>query len=421
MCYEGAVDTTKLEDSAQRKGALDQIHNFGQIPVQLFTKKHIGRNQPREESQLQNPIKTISNSIGGLTRLKSNANLPIDSDAYCFTTQVRSFDKSLPLPIIHMKGIGDYLITLFSDGVLGINRWSNSPDGKGLPFTIEPDKTASLINSRVLDVLIPDDPSVTSNFALGLDGKILFHSGFWDNGVKVINTNSAQVVSSAYEHDDMVTCMDIGEDGRMLITGSNDTSVRIWNYGEEKKSRWGIDKIVKGTPNNSLRPIATLIGHDDSIVCVAINTDLGIIVSGSKDKTMIQYTTDGRYVRSINHPSSVNIVKISCTGQIISYCHESSLLFSHYINGQPCGKEVANHLCQMLITKDGMHVVTADEDGNIVIRNTDNLEIVKQFENTKGQIRSMTFTYEDDIEKYLLIGSQEGRITIFKLGGLEKK
>jgi len=124
----------------------------------------------------------ISNVI---LRGRSASKESIIQSAESYSTTLRTFGDRLPVGMIYMKTYGDYLITIFSDGVLGIHKFNGNPDGKGLPFTVEADKLVSVPNGRELEVFIPDDLNVNSSFALGLDGKILFHSGFWDNGVKV--------------------------------------------------------------------------------------------------------------------------------------------------------------------------------------------------------------------------------------------
>lgn len=42
LCYEGKIDLNKLDDK-EKEDKLVEVHDFGQIPIQLFTKTHVKR------------------------------------------------------------------------------------------------------------------------------------------------------------------------------------------------------------------------------------------------------------------------------------------------------------------------------------------------------------------------------------------
>lgn len=292
--------------------------------------------------------------------------------------------------------------------------------------------------------------------------------------VTSVSTGGHPLVS-VYEHSDIISCVDMGEDGKTLVTASLDTSVCIWDCSgargddedeeEGKRNRWNniITKKLKklsfasnnnSDSNNFLRLRNVLIGHDDAVLCVAVSTDLGIIVTGSQDCTSIEYTTDGKYLRTLYHNNPVTLVKIASFGWIVTYSsaiatqQDSSsnnnsfnnnsnqsigaVLSLYYVNGTLEGQvqEGVAGITHMLVTRDSKWLVTGHENGSICVRSMfHQLALVHTFEGTRSRIRSLTFimpTQEElatfggactqatnSKEKYVVAGLQDGKIIIF--------
>ena len=68
-------------------------------------------------------------------------------------------------------------------------------------------------------------------------------------------------------HDDCVNSIAISNDGKRIISGSYDKTVRIWDAETGKQ-------------------IHQLNGHDGDVMSVAISNDCKRIISGSDDKTV---------------------------------------------------------------------------------------------------------------------------------------
>lgn len=105
---------------------------------------------------------------------------------------------------------------------------------------------------------------------------------------------------------DVITCLALDNCGSYIVTGSKDCTCIIWsllanvNVGSSASSAAGVSvgtasnaHLLTASPtpakhghvntNNSLtpKPLHTLYGHDDTVSCVAIMTELDIVVSGS--------------------------------------------------------------------------------------------------------------------------------------------
>ena len=72
--------------------------------------------------------------------------------------------------------------------------------------------------------------------------------------------------------EDVITCVSLDDDGHHLITGSRDTTCRLWEITHQG-----------GMAQELLRtPLETLYGHDKPITCVAVSWELNMAVSGSQ-------------------------------------------------------------------------------------------------------------------------------------------
>jgi len=66
----------------------------------------------------------------------------------------------------------------------------------------------------------------------------------------------------------VVTCLHLDPNGEQLITGSADTTCKIWT--------------VSRTSGVMDQPTQCLYGHDDEVTCVVISSEYDMAVSGSK-------------------------------------------------------------------------------------------------------------------------------------------
>ena len=71
---------------------------------------------------------------------------------------------------------------------------------------------------------------------------------------------------------DVITCVSLDDDGHHLITGSRDTTCRLWGITHQG----GVAQEVIRTP------LQTLYGHDQRVTCVAMSWELDMVVSGSQ-------------------------------------------------------------------------------------------------------------------------------------------
>ncbi len=107
------------------------------------------------------------------------------------------------------------------------------------------------------------------NFACTKDGKLLVSCGHWDNSFKASWSEGTKQAQHISVHRDIVTCVELADDGSVLVTGSKDTTTMVWRVNPRS---WRIEE----------EPLHILSGHNDEVTCVAVHRELDVVVSGSK-------------------------------------------------------------------------------------------------------------------------------------------
>ncbi|ONM34132.1 transducin family protein / WD-40 repeat family protein [Zea mays] len=96
------------------------------------------------------------------------------------------------------------------------------------------------------------------------------------------NADHNAILNTFAGHSNTVTCGDFTPDGKLICTGSDDASLRIWDPRSAQSRH-----VVRGHGY-----------HSDGLTCLSMTSDSQTVVSGSKD-------------------SSVHIVNLN-SGQVVS-------------------------------------------------------------------------------------------------------
>lgn len=137
----------------------------------------------------------------------------------------------------------------------------------------------------------PFHPSVALHsqmFAVSIDGRHIYAGGIWDNSLKVINVNRGKTVASITRHLDIITCVALDNCGSYVVTGSKDCTCIVWSLNNTNTASTVHATNTPGyshinTTNSwTPQPLNTLYGHDGTVTCVAIFTELDMVVSGSE-------------------------------------------------------------------------------------------------------------------------------------------
>ncbi|CAL4966889.1 unnamed protein product [Urochloa decumbens] len=404
VTYEGAVDLENMDDMLQKSAIEDQIANFGQTPIQIFRIKHPRRGPP----------------------------IPIAHPLY-FAPQSIILTSSVARTISHMCavlfiGLLENTIVLMNEGlILSVKMWSTSQLQSVGTFTYSGPQEYSIGS---LDVISPCKIGtfLAENVAFGRHclatmqnngDNYLILCGNWENSFQIISLNDGRIMQSIRQHKDVVGCVAVTTDGNVVATGGYDTTVMIWHAFRGRP----IDKKLR-TTNFELsekehviveRPVHILCGHDDIITCLFVSTELDIVISGSKDGTCIFHTLrEGRYVRSIQHPSGVGLSKLVASqhGRVVLYSEKDLSLHMYSINGRHIASSATSgRLNCMELSCCGEFIVCAGEKGQIVLRSMHSLDIIWRYDGAGKIITSLVVTPEECI----IAGTKDGSLLVFSI------
>lgn len=108
----------------------------------------------------------------------------------------------------------------------------------------------------------------------------------------------ASLLQTCEDHEGSINCMEISEDGSVLVTGSDDSNLRLWS-----------------TKTDTIECIGVLEGHEDYITSIIIEDNF--VLSSSADKTIKKWDMYSCecLLTFLGHESTVN--KLVCTGDFL--------------------------------------------------------------------------------------------------------
>ncbi|XP_022633032.1 BEACH domain-containing protein B isoform X2 [Vigna radiata var. radiata] len=406
LTYEGAVDLETMEDDMQRAAIEDQIANFGQTPIQIFRKKHPRRGPP---IPIAHPLYFAPDSIS-LTSIVCNA-------------------SQCPSALLYVS-LMDTNIVIVNEGLnLSVKMWLTTQLQSGGNFTFSGSQDpffgvggSDILSPRKIGIPVPENVELGAQCFATMQTpseNFLISCGNWENSFQVISLSDGRLVQSIRQHKDVVSCVAVTSDGNILATGSYDTTVMVWEVFRgkttEKRIRNSQSELARKNHVIIETPCHILCGHDDIITCLYVSHELDIIISGSKDGTCVFHTLrEGRYVRSLRHPSGSPITKlvVSQRGQIVIYADDDLSLHLYSINGKYLAASESNgRLNAVQLSRCGEFLVGAGDQGQIVVRSMYTLEVVKKYQGVGKVMTSLAVTPEE----CFLAGTKDGSLLVYSI------
>eukprot|EP00004_Rigifila_ramosa_P012564 TRINITY_DN2727_c0_g1_i4.p1 TRINITY_DN2727_c0_g1~~TRINITY_DN2727_c0_g1_i4.p1 ORF type:complete len:3026 (-),score=664.90 TRINITY_DN2727_c0_g1_i4:5-7777(-) len=340
-------------DPMMRQSIISQIENFGQTPSQLLFKPHPQRLAAKE--YVQRPLLPPRLSLTDQVLETRDVNL-----LACEVSRER-------LPVLWLWNVTTPSSALLAGTLVALK------DHQYIPYqwTLSMAATLTLEQSqgRIPPLGLNVEPEIAGRTlfctAALPDGR-LFSCGYWDNsfrahelpstGSSLLGSTRAAPVNML-RHRDLVSCIAVSEDARLVATGSRDTTAMVWDISE-------------GTPGASRSPrlLHVLRGHDEEIVSIAVDANFDIVATASRDGTCIVHTArSGRYVRTITpdtgtRGNGLKHVAISKNAVLILTARNDNIIRFYTLNGALiCTAECPSPVMSLLLTDDGNYLVVGQQ------------------------------------------------------------
>ncbi|XP_068670039.1 protein FAN-like isoform X4 [Montipora foliosa] len=400
LTYEGAVDLDRIEDLNERASIEAQILEFGQTPKQLFTSPHPQKRATGISPNTSTTPSPISSSVlNGLSQsergIKNQTNVPVikvnvdfDEDSYHSPSQWTNMEK-LQRATCHK---------LHKDTVTSVrlskdckNVFSVSQDTQLKMYSIENKKQLRGINLSSMAL---------SSCAIMPDSKTII-VGSWDNKIYIYSVEYGRVVDTKSGHDDAISCLS-WNDG-ILVTASWDSTVKVWKFFPEPDGR-------KPTPPEILAELE----HDTEVNSVDLDPTNTLVVTGTMDGSVMLWNIDQQAVISHHpiHTETVHAVLFSPDGQRILSCgadHFMRVLDVHTgteVYSKDVGEEIR---CAVW---DGQMVLAGGESGYLQIWDLINVQEVCRITAHEGAIRCIDVSSDGCT---VVTGGEDGQVIVWKL------
>ncbi len=305
-----------------------------------------------------------------------------------------------------MTGVqfGEYPYLEFEDEC---NAVAYSPDGKYL--AVASGKVIHLFDAttRVLLRRLTSHKGEVTSVTIGGYGKLLV-SGSKDKTVRVWDVERGKVCHILIGHEDEVTSVTISGDGKLLASGSKDKTVCVWDVESGKKRH-------------------RLTGHEEWVWDVTLSTDGKWLASGSRDNR-IQVWDSGEHVRILTgHNYFVNSVTFSPDGKILASAgslDETILLWDVQRGKLLRGLTEHKHgVTYVVFSPNGNQVASGSPEGDILISDIKMGKILNRFNGHKGGVTSIMFRPDStqlvssSNDKTVRLWSVEADKPLYRCGG----
>ncbi len=198
-------------------------------------------------------------------------------------------------------------------------------------------------------------------------------------------------------HTDRVRAITFSHDGKWLVSGGDDQTMRLWN-------------VQAG------RCIHTLYGHTNRVWTVAISRDNRILASGSEDQTIrLWWRQSGRCFKIIqgNH-QRIWSVDFSPDGKHLVSASDDNVLHLWEIRTGNCVQEFKGHngrVWAVAFSSDGSRLISAGDDRTLYLWDVESGARLQEFIGHEDMARSVAFNADGSL---LASGSDDQTVRVWR-------
>ena len=197
-------------------------------------------------------------------------------------------------------------------------------------------------------------------------------------------------------HKNSVSSIAISRDGRLLVSGSIDQSIKIWNIQES---------IIK----------ETLKGHKGAVISVIISADNSFIVSGSDDTTVMLYRISEPKNQIIfrGHVGTVTAVALTSEDSfIVSGSRDRTIKIWEIPNPEAVSTLTGHtgYIMSVITSPDQQHILSGSEDKTIRVWSFRERSLVGVLHGHEDIVRSLAMSADS---RFIVSGSEDRTIRVW--------
>ncbi|THH05167.1 hypothetical protein EW146_g9973, partial [Bondarzewia mesenterica] len=268
------------------------------------------------------------------------------------------------------------------------------------PRTLAVNTSTARVKSQYRVSIVVENGDSVNSVVFSPDGKRIV-SGSRDQSIRVWDAETGEAASEPFKgHTSVVSSVAFSPDGKCIVSGSYDKTIRVWDVE---------------TGETASKPFQ---GHTGMVTTVTFSPDGKRIVSGSKDNTIRVWDAEMGEAASEpfeGHIGEVASVAYSQDGKrIISGSSDETIRMWNAETGKATSKPFRGHtsvVSSVAFSPDGKHIISGSWDTTIRVWDTETGETA--FEPFKGHTHVVTSVAFSPDGKHVVSSSLDKTIRVW--------
>jgi WD40 repeat protein len=236
-------------------------------------------------------------------------------------------------------------------------------------------------------------------------------SGDRSGQIKLWQVDPAEELISIDSQQDKVNCLAISPDGKLIISGGSDKTIKIWYFGLSDE--------------RSIDYLATLKAHQLAVNGIAFNPIEGEVkfASVSSDRRVMLWGIESKTPLSIlsNHTQSVKTLAFSPDGKFLATAGDDGLIQLWDLDNRKLARTISAHrwtISSLSFLADGVTLISASWDENVKFWNVKSGEEIDCLSTHLAEILGMEIC---DNRQCIVTASRDRTAKIWQRVSIERK